>query len=203
MLSKAQLKEDGTNKSGIIVTSKTHKNRFAKPIPIKFHISFTRGMNPYVGSQSYLNFAEHGVGLGSYKEVIDEIPVLDDQGNPVISRGKPKVNKVATGRWEFQDDPDSKVWGVKHLGGEIKAAELFTTKVFTEEVLENLNLSINEIFKYPKSTDDETLEELAVGEGLNPISDMSHQEMVEGDSPTPLTQSFAFPEPVKVENGVL
>ena len=43
-LGKAQLKEGG-EKTGIIVTAKPNKNRFAKPHPIKFHLHFTEGMN--------------------------------------------------------------------------------------------------------------------------------------------------------------
>ena len=44
-LGKAKLKE-GIEQTGIIVTAKPNKNRFAKPTNIKFHISFNKGMNP-------------------------------------------------------------------------------------------------------------------------------------------------------------
>jgi hypothetical protein len=42
------------NKTGLILTSKIYKNRFAKPIPIKFHLSFFKGMNPFVGLENYV-----------------------------------------------------------------------------------------------------------------------------------------------------
>ena len=44
-LGKAQLKDTGGDKAGIIVTAKPNKNRFAKPTNIKFHLHFTEGMN--------------------------------------------------------------------------------------------------------------------------------------------------------------
>jgi hypothetical protein len=63
MLSKASLKENnkeaekaGMTKTGVLVTSKPTKNRFAKPIPVKFHISFYNGMNPYVGLEKYVSW---------------------------------------------------------------------------------------------------------------------------------------------------
>jgi RecA/RadA recombinase len=54
-LSKAQLKEgNSTTKTGIIVTSNLKKSRFTIPEPVKFHISFANGMNPYVGLQDFV-----------------------------------------------------------------------------------------------------------------------------------------------------
>ena len=56
-LSKAQLKEgSGTTKTGIVVTSNLKKSRFTIPDPIKFHISWMNGMNPYVGLQDYVSW---------------------------------------------------------------------------------------------------------------------------------------------------
>ncbi len=54
-LNKAQLKE-GTEKTGIIVTAKPNKNRFAKPTNIKFHLHFTTGMNRYVGLEQFVSW---------------------------------------------------------------------------------------------------------------------------------------------------
>ena len=48
-LNKAQLKDSSGERSGIIVTAKPNKNRFAKPTNIKFHLDFSKGMNRYVG----------------------------------------------------------------------------------------------------------------------------------------------------------
>ena len=64
-LSKAKLKE-GTEQTGIIVTAKPQKNRFCIPTPVKFHISYQRGMNPYVGLQDYMSWDACGVGRGKF-----------------------------------------------------------------------------------------------------------------------------------------
>ena len=69
-LSKAGLKEGETGangfamKTGIIVTSKPAKNRFARPLPIKFHISFYRGMNRFVGLEEFINWESCGIQRG-------------------------------------------------------------------------------------------------------------------------------------------
>ena len=64
MLNKAQLKESG-DKVGIVVSAKPDKNRFAKPHPIKFHLHFTEGMNPYVGLEQYVSWDVCGITRGT------------------------------------------------------------------------------------------------------------------------------------------
>jgi hypothetical protein len=63
LLSKAQLKE-GDTKTGIIVTSTPKKARFTRPYPVKFHISFMNGMNPYVGLQDFVSWEICGIQKG-------------------------------------------------------------------------------------------------------------------------------------------
>ena len=65
MLSKGTLRDENKTTTGIIVRSKTKKNRLAKPIDIEFHISFHKGMNPYVGLEQYVNWENCGVGRGN------------------------------------------------------------------------------------------------------------------------------------------
>jgi len=55
MLSKGTLRDEAKATTGIIVRSKTKKNRLAKPIDIEFHISFHKGMNPYVGLEQFVS----------------------------------------------------------------------------------------------------------------------------------------------------
>lgn len=123
LLSKAQLKEDNVNKTGIIVTSKVHKSRFTKEIPIKFHISFYKGMNPYVGLHKFVSWDICGVGPGKI------------ENGEYIKEDTNDIDKV-------------KYWAVKHLGKHIKSKELFTAEVFTEEVLIDLDKTIKEIFEF-------------------------------------------------------
>lgn len=150
MLTKAQLKEDGKTKSGIVVSAKPQKSRFCKPNVIKFHISFYRGMNPYVGLEPYIDFDNIGIQIGEFKPRIIEEPVLNPDGTPVIYRGKPKVNRIVSDEMIFTADPAGKKVAVKHLGTEVPLNELFTDKVFTKEVLELINeTKIKPLFELP------------------------------------------------------
>lgn len=64
-MTKAKLKE-GTEQTGIVVTAKPQKNRFCVPVPVKFHISYQKGMNKYVGLQEYMSWDACGVGRGKF-----------------------------------------------------------------------------------------------------------------------------------------
>jgi len=133
-LSKAQLKDGSGTKTGIVVTSTLKKSRFTIPEQIKFHISFSHGMNPYVGLQDYVSWEACGIERGKFEEV----------KNP------------ETGKKEsvFKPNATSTRWGVKHLGKTVASTELFTDKVFTKEVLEQLDKNvIKNKFKFPDLTD--------------------------------------------------
>jgi len=170
MLSKANLKENnkdaekaGMTKTGVLVTSKPTKNRFAKPIPVKFHISFYNGMNPYVGLEKYVSWDTVGIGPGKIEERIEERPVLDDDGNPLIKRGKPVVEKVQTGEYEYvpDDSANPKTFAVKHLGKTIKAGQLFTPEVFTDDVLKEIDDNIvRPLFELPNIVEMDSMGEL-------------------------------------------
>jgi len=141
MLSKAQLKENDT-KTGIIVTSTPKKARFTRPYPVKFHISFMNGMNPFVGLQDFVNWETCG-----------------------IQRGKLEVDKK-TGEMIFTGVESSPRWAVRHLGKTIASTQLFSEDVFTEEVLRELDEKvIKPHFLLPDLFDESELEEIAnIGE---------------------------------------
>jgi RecA/RadA recombinase len=173
MLSKANLKENnkqaekaGMTKTGVLVTSKPSKNRFAKPIPVKFHISFYNGMNPYVGLEKYVSWDAVGIGPGKLEERIDERPVLDEEGNPVIKRGKPVVERVPTGEFEYisDDSANPKTFAVKHLGKTIKSSQLFTSEVFTDDVLKQIDDNvIRPLFELPNIVEGDSMSEIFEG----------------------------------------
>ena len=122
-LSKAQLKEgNSSTKTGIIVTSNLKKSRFTIPEPVKFHISFANGMNPYVGLQDFISWDACGIGRGKLEEV-----------------------KNAKGEKEMiftpSESPQAR-WAVKHLGKTITSSQLFTPEVFTESVLKQLDENV-------------------------------------------------------------
>lgn len=146
-LSKAQLKDGSGTKTGIIVTSNLKKSRFTIPEQVKFHISFSHGMNPYVGLQDYVSWEACGIERGKFEEV----------KNP------------ETGKKEsiFKPNASSTRWGVKHLGKTVASTELFTDKVFTKEVLEQLDENvIKPKFKFPDHSNNEDLLESLEGNNL-------------------------------------
>lgn len=129
MLNKAQLKE-GAEKVGIIVTAKPDKNRFAKPHPIKFHLNFTEGMNPYVGLEQYATWDICGITRGK------------------IEKGEKIAKATARG------------WICKHLDEVVPNKEFFTEKVFTQEVLEKIEAHIHPLFNYNTEIDSMDIEEM-------------------------------------------
>ena len=146
-LSKAQLKDGSGTKTGIVVTSNLKKSRFTIPEQVKFHISFSHGMNPYVGLQDYVSWEACGIERGKFEEV----------KNP------------ETGKKEsiFKPNASSTRWGVKHLGKTVASTELFTDKVFTKEVLEQLDVNvIKPKFKFPDHSNNEDLLESLEGNNL-------------------------------------
>ena len=147
-LSKAQLKDGSGTKTGIIVTSNLKKSRFTVPEVVKFHISFSNGMNPYVGLQDYVTWEACGIERGKFEEI-----------------------KNAEGKKEmiFKPNATSTRWGVKHLGKTVASTELFTPEVFTQEVLQQLDVNvIQPKFKLPDLSDpNELIADLEIGENVD------------------------------------
>lgn len=144
-LSKAQLKEKDTQ-TGIIVTSKVKKSRFVKPIKVKFHISFYKGMNPYVGLEEYISWETCGIGRG---QLIDEKTFeklyanKNDSNSKYIQSTKFEIEKDGKlVSYYFQPDDKSKFIANKHIGENISIKELFTEKVFSKKVLELLDENV-------------------------------------------------------------
>lgn len=129
MLNKAQLK-DGADKVGIIVTAKPSKNRFAKPTPIKFHLNFSEGMNPYVGLEQYATWDICGITRGS------------------IEKGVKVPKSTARG------------WICEHLDEVVSNKDFFTEKVFTKEVLERIEKHIQPLFNYNSDSGSVEIEEM-------------------------------------------
>jgi len=187
ILSKAKLKEEtkqskeaNMSQTGIIVTSKLDKSRFTRPIPIKMQINFFTGMNKYIFLENYVDWETCGIQKGSLTKKIEKRPVLDENGEQVIYRGKPKFEEIETNEIEFVADDNSKTWAVRHLGKNIRSAkDLFTKHVFTPEVLEALDKKMAGIFLLPEAINDdefvaldEDLEQL----GIDSVNDDGDEE---------------------------
>ena len=116
--------------SGISVLAKTSKNRMAKPKKIRFSISFIEGMNPYTGLEAFCR-----------EEYLNQIG---------IAKGKMEVDKK-TGEMTFK--AGGNFWYVKHLNKQISTKKLFTSEVFTMEVLKKMEPIVNDYFRF-KSFDE-------------------------------------------------
>ena len=153
MLSKAQLKE-GDTKTGIIVTSTPRKARFTRPYPVKFHVSFMNGMNPYVGLQDFVSWETCG-----------------------IQRGKLEVDKK-TGEMTFQGNESSPRWAVRHLGKTVPSTQIFTPEVFTDEVLRTLDEKvIQPHFKLPDLFGEEEIKDMLQGLEETPATQQNTEEV--------------------------
>ena len=131
-LSKAQIKE-GLVQTGIIVSVKTLKNRFGKPIPIKFHIRWDRGMNRFIGMEEYISWETCGIQKGNILNQ-KEYDKLSDKDKLEAKSFKRDGEDVY-----FMGKETARNWICKHLGRGVSAAELFTEEVFSKEVLEQIN----------------------------------------------------------------
>jgi RecA/RadA recombinase len=116
--------------SGITVLFKTQKNRLAKPKKIRFDISFANGMNPYTGLDAFCR-----------PEYFEKIG---------IAQGKIEVDKK-TGEMSFV--PGGNRWYINHLNKSVTTKQLFTSEVFTQEVLERMEPIVNDYFRF-KSLDE-------------------------------------------------
>jgi hypothetical protein len=134
-LSKSKLKtgdEDDMDlgQSGISVLFKTQKNRLAKPKKIRFDISFLNGLNPYTGLDAFCR-----------PEYMEQIG---------IAKGKMDVDKK-TGEMTFI--PGGIRWYVNHLNKSVTTKQLFSSEIFTQEVLEKMAPIVNDYFRF-KSLDE-------------------------------------------------
>lgn len=140
MMSKSKLKDSNVDDmdlgaSGISVLFKCVKNRLAKPKKIRFDISFVHGMNPYTGLDSFCR-----------AEFFDQIG---------IAQGKVEVDK-STGEMKF--NPGGIRWYVRHLDKSFTTKQLFTSEIFTMEVLKKMEPIINDYFRFKSLEEIEEVE---------------------------------------------
>ena len=137
--SKAKLKQDKSDakrQTGIVLTSKCWKNRFAQPHTVKIHISFEEGMNPYIGLHEFMSWETCGIERGNIFEEKAYEKWTDDQ--------KAEADKFGYGfevdgkKMYFYPKATARNYVVKHLGKAIPATELFTAEVW-EPVIDTLD----------------------------------------------------------------
>jgi RecA/RadA recombinase len=140
-LSKAQLKE-GSEKAGIVVTAKPNKNRFAKPMPIKFIIHFDKGMNPYIGLENYISWENCGIQKGNIVQAKDlEKQKLSEKdleaAKETIWTSKKNGLELA-----FIPRDTARKFVARHHDDTIDIQELFSNVGFPEDVLRDLDEKI-------------------------------------------------------------
>ena len=167
-LYKSQLKEEkpkderdvDMKQSGIVVRSKPKKNRFARPIQIRFHISFYKGMNPYVGLEEFINWDSCGIERGH---------ILEEKA---ISKLKPEeLEEAKKNNWLFEYEGEQKCFWpkstarkfvVRHLCKTVEPGRLFTPEIITDEVIQELDEKvIKPTFQLPDVDDIYDVEEFA------------------------------------------
>lgn len=165
LFSKAKIKDDSQDnkrQTGIVVTSKMLKNRFAQPHNIKFHIHFQEGMNPYIGLHEYISWENCGIQRGnliSYKDY-EKLNESDKQKAGIFTH-----NEV---EYIFYPKDTARNFIVKHLGKGVPAKDLFTDEVFTREVLETLDENIiKPKFSFGRNLDSSNEIDEILSENLN------------------------------------
>ena len=156
-LGKAKLKE-GIEQTGIIVTAKPNKNRFAKPTNIKFHISFNKGMNPYVGLEEYIGWDVCGIERGRF---ITEgaYAKLTDPGKADCRKHSFKKDKKEVTVY-FQPSPTARKICVKHLNDAVDLNQLYTPQVLTDDVLKLIEPQVAAKFTYGDELEQEELADI-------------------------------------------
>lgn len=143
-------------KTGVVVTATPQKSRFTIPQKVQFQIPFFKAPNPYVGLEKYLTWENSGVIRGEIltKKEYEKLPdtdkgkcyeMADENGEVCYARPKDTARTIV----------------VKHLGTKIPVAELWTSKVFTDELLHKLDENvIRPSFELPSSDSFADVEEL-------------------------------------------
>jgi RecA/RadA recombinase len=148
MLSKGTLRDENKTTTGIIVRSKTRKNRLAKPIDIEFHISFHKGMNPFVGLEQFVSWENCGVGRGN-KLTEKEHSKLKADDQALCS-----AFQLNGETFYFLPKKLGKSYIIRHNGDEVPVREFFSSRLFTSEVLAELDEKIiKPTFKFPETQD--------------------------------------------------
>jgi RecA/RadA recombinase len=156
MLSKGTLRDEATGtKTGVICRATTDKNRLAKPDKIEIHISFHKGMNQYVGLHLLpFNWDNCGIGRGNKfteKEHSKLKPAEQEACKPFEVGGE---------KFYFLAKETARNYILRHSGEVIPIRELFSERVWTPDVLKELDEKVVKP-KYRYSTVQDVLDEEA------------------------------------------
>lgn len=160
MLSKGTLRDENKTTTGIIVRSKTKKNRLAIAKDIEFHISFLKGMNRFVGLEQFVNWENCGVVRGSKLTEKEFTKLKPDE--------QAKCSQFLIEGEIFYVKPSiqARNYIVRHNGDAVPIAQFFSNRLFTDVVLKELDDKvIKPLFKFPDNSDElNELEEAELNE---------------------------------------
>ena len=174
-----------STKVGIVITCNPFKQRFARPIKVQIHLPFYKKPNPFVGLEKFISWDTCGIVRGKvvyekeYAKLSDAdkklcspmkakyIEVLSDTAFKKIDKTENFITENAQGEKILTTIVDAYVLPketsrslvCRHLQGEIPLIDLYTDKVFTQELLRELDEKvIKKTFMLPSI---ESLEDLA------------------------------------------
>jgi RecA/RadA recombinase len=161
--SEEHVKKQGieATKVGIVVTVHPYKQRFARPIKVQIHIPFYKKPNPYVGLEKFVTWESCGIVRGKMitQKEYDKLNEKEQKECYDFLIPQKDLKDGDDGTRYAQPKDTARTLVCKHLGGEIPLAELYTDKVFTQEVLQELDDNIiKKTFQLPSI---ESLEDLA------------------------------------------
>lgn len=145
-------------RSGVLVTASPFKSRFTRPVKVKFQIPFFKRPNPYVGLEPYLTWENSGVLEGEilHQKEYDGLSETDKKlCHPFEFNGETLYahHKVA------KRTCDRKIV-VARLGQELPIVDLFSDKVFTDDLLHKLDDEvIKPLFQLPSQESADDLDE--------------------------------------------
>ena len=144
-------------KVGVTISVKPIKQRFARPIRAEFHIPFYKKPNPFVGLEKFVSWDSCGIMRGK--------ALTQKEFSKLDEKEKAKCK-------EFEGPNNEKLYALskdtartlvcKHLKGESPLSDLFTDKIFTKDVLKELDEKIiKPTFSLPSINSLDDLAELA------------------------------------------
>ena len=158
-------------KTGVILNVMPRKSRNVVPTNISMHVSFIKGMNPFVGLEEYVSWEACGIQKGKIhtKKEAEKAGVngyafthtYDD-----VDKDTGEIKKTITEDLVFEPKETGR-YCVKHLGKSLASeGMLFNKDVFTEDVLKQLDENaVKEAFKFPDHVEDENLTGIIEEEG--------------------------------------
>lgn len=168
---------DAKTQTGIVLRIKSHKNRLAQPLEESAHISWASGMNRYVGLEKYISWNNCGIVRGTIMPE-DEFQKKYKKGIATNSTGKELVTHWFTRKEADQADAKKKIevkyacvendnaktWAIKSTATNQPIPRLWSSDVFTEESLRQLDESvIKPLFKYSTLEEQMEAEQIELG----------------------------------------